>query len=388
MARTGPPGTTAALRVLYWAEGFWPYIGGIEVRSAKLLAALRSRGHEFEVITSHMGMDLPDEDLFGDIPVHRFPFWHALQPEKMDLFKRVRDRIISVKRTFEPHLVHIDFVGPSVFFHLTAAQAYPAPLLVTIQQRLPSDRNSGSETVISKTLQSADWVTSCSQASLTEIRRRVPEISGPTSVIYNGVEVPPLAPTPLPFDPPNILCVGRLVDCKGFDLALRAFAILVERFPGASLTVAGDGPEKGELEAQARDLGIAEAVQFVGWIAPDDVPALMQNATIVLVPSRLEAFGLVAAEAALMARPVVATRVGGLPEVVIDGETGLLVEPEDAGAMARQAGRLLAQPEEARRMGQAARRRSVAVFSLERHVDAYESLYLKLALEVAHARAH
>jgi glycogen(starch) synthase len=103
------------------------------------------------------------------------------------------------------------------------------------------------------------------------------------------------------------------------------------------------------------------------------------------MPSRWEEpFGLVAVEAALMARPVVASRVGGLAEVVADGETGLLVDKEDPAALARAVTHLLKNPATAERMGQAARRRARELFGFERQVDAYDGLYQRLAEEATH----
>ena len=102
----------------------------------------------------------------------------------------------------------------------------------------------------------------------------------------------------------------------------------------------------------------------------------MNEATFVVMPSRWEeAFGLVALEAALMERPVIATRVGGLPEIVVDGVTGILVEKENSEELASAISRLLKNPEEAIKMGRAARVRAEAMFTLEHHIDAYESLY-------------
>ncbi len=104
------------------------------------------------------------------------------------------------------------------------------------------------------------------------------------------------------------------------------------------------------------------------------------------MPSRWEEpFGLVAVEAALMARPVVASRVGGLAEVVADGETGLLVDKEDPAALARAVTHLLKNPATAERMGQAARRRARELFGFDRQVDAYDGLYQRLAEETTHA---
>jgi glycogen(starch) synthase len=97
------------------------------------------------------------------------------------------------------------------------------------------------------------------------------------------------------------------------------------------------------------------------------------------MPSREEPFGLVALQSALMSRPIVATRVGGLPEVVAHGETGFLVESEDAVSLADAAALLLSRPDLAEKFGQAARRRAQAVFGWEQQVSSYDALYRKLA---------
>ena len=110
------------------------------------------------------------------------------------------------------------------------------------------------------------------------------------------------------------------------------------------------------------------------------MPALLNSATVVLVPSRIgEGFGLVALEAALMARPVVASQFGALPEVVVDGETGLLVERDDPAALAAAITTLLEHPETATAMGQAGRRRAQTLFGLGPHVDAFDALYRRIA---------
>jgi len=193
--------------------------------------------------------------------------------------------------------------------------------------------------------------------------------------------MPALVPPPIAFDPLRILCVGRLVPEKGFDLALAAFAIVLQRFPSARLVFAGDGPEVNNLQQQAFDLQILHSVEFVGGVPPERVAGLMGDATLVLVPSRLEGFGLVALEAGSMARPVVATRVGGLPEIIVHEQTGLLTECENSRALAQAIELLLEQPERARRMGWAARERAQKEFGWERHVDAYEGLYRKLIMD-------
>lgn len=373
------------MRVLYWADGFWPQIGGIEVRAARLLADLSRRGHEFTVIAAHSGLDLPDVDRFGKIPVHRFRFWEALQPGNLDAFATIQQRISDLKRRIRPEIVHADFLGPSSIFHLATRSAHPAPLLVTIQQHGTLTAGGGPDSLLYGVLRAADWVTFCSRFMRDETLRLIREIPAPNSIVPNAVRAPILEPTPPRFDPPRLLCLGRLRSEKGFDLAVQALARLGDRHGGTRLAVAGDGPDLEGLRQEAARMGVSDRTEFLGWAAPEDVPELILQASIVLVPSRREAFGLVALEAAMMGRPVVATAVGGLPEVIADGKTGVLVPPEDASALADAISRLLADPERCSRMGVEARRRALAEFEWERHVDAYDALYGEITKGSANA---
>ncbi len=125
--------------------------------------------------------------------------------------------------------------------------------------------------------------------------------------------------------------------------------------------------------------GLEERVRFLGWVAPANVPALINSTTILLLASEQEAFGLAALEAAFMARPVVAPRRGGLPEVVEHEKTGILVDRLDGGDLAEAVSWLLDNPEVTSGMGEAARARASAVFNWGDCVEAYEALYEKLA---------
>jgi glycogen(starch) synthase len=228
-------------------------------------------------------------------------------------------------------------------------------------------------------LRAASWVTGNSRSTLDAARSAVPEIGTRSSVILNGLPAPAQTPADLSFDPPELLCLGRIVYEKGFHVAVEAFSLIRKAFPAARLTIAGDGPARHDLEAQVRRLGIEHTVRFTGWISPDDVPETINRASIVLMPSREESFGLVALESGLMGRPVIASRVGGLPEVVQHGETGLTVPRDDPKALAAAAVRLLREPDRARRFGADARARGLAIFSFDRYVDQYDALYRRLA---------
>lgn len=372
------------MRVLLWSESFWPNIGGVEVFNMRLVLAMRERGHECIVVTRHDSPDLPQEDRYEGVPVHRFPLWSALMSRDIDQLTMVRRQVADLKRAFAPDLIHIHGFGPTCsLFHLETTKAYPTTLLVT----LANDERPAfaiKRELMARLLRSANWVNGVSTETLMQARQMVPEIIPRSSVIYYGMDVPSLLPAPLPFEAPRLLCLGRLAPQKGFDLALTAFTSLIARFPGAQMVIAGDGPEQTKLKQQIAELGLTERVERVGWVAPDEVPALINTATMVVMPSRWEGLPLVALQASVMARPIVATRVGGLPEVVVHQETGLVVEPEDCVGLAEVVAFLLEHPQVAVQMGQAGRRRVQEVFGWQRCIDAYDALYKKLLNTVAH----
>jgi glycogen synthase len=369
------------MRILFWSETFWPRVGGVENLAVRLLPALQSRGYEFVVVTWE-NTKVPDEVRYQGIPVHRFPFFSGGRQGSLDPLLENRREVARLKQDFAPELVHINSYGSSVLFHMSTVRTHPVPVLVTLHQALP-DESVGRESLLGNLLRNSDWVSTCSVAILNHARRLVPEIIPRSSVIHNGLGEPAFAPQQIAFDPPRLLCLGRLVAEKGFDSALTAFATVRNRLPSARLVIAGDGPERSKLQQQTIELGLADSVEFVGSVPPETAAHLIDEATLVVMPSRLEGFGLVALEAALMARPVVAARVGGLPEVVVHEQTGLLVAVNDSQALAQAIVRLLEHPNIARQMGRAARDWARQKFNWERHVDAYDTLYQKL-IDLAH----
>lgn len=364
------------IRALYWVEAFLPYTGGTEMVSGVLLRGLSQRGHQLVVVTDRGHRALPDEDTFEGVPVHRFPFQEAIEARDPARLAEIRRRVVRLRQAIAPDLVHVHAVGPSLFFHLQAHRALPRPWLFTPHTPL-GDQATGSGSILGAALECADWVACVSAAQRASILRLAPEVARTSSVIHWGLDPPALVPAPLPFAAPRLLCYGRHVPDKGFDVAVGAFARVASRFPALRLVVAGDGPERPALQRLAADLDLAGRVEFPGRVP--DVSPVINRATLVLMPSRWEeTFGLVALEAALLGRPVIASRVGALPEVVRHGQTGVLVERDDPVALAAEIAARLGDPEGTRRMGVAARERALRTFDLGRCLDAYEALYQRL----------
>ena len=367
------------MRVLVWQESFWPSIGGISASALLLLEGLQNRGHDFAVATI-AGPGLPARSIVNGVTVHRFPFANALKDRDLDTVMAIRERVGRLKQEFAPELIHVNGLGPSVFYHFATERMSHCPLLTTLHStnHFTDMQHTGGPGLLLKTLRTADWVTVVSKATLVHALKVAPDIESRASVVYPGIAGPALQSEPLPFDPPSILCIGNLHHHKGFDLLLRAGASLRRDRPGLRILIAGEGPSGPSLRRLAADAGIADCVEFVGPVERAAVPALINRATMVVVPSRRETFGLVALEAAVMARPVVAADTGGLPEIVDHGTTGLLVPADDAIALEGAISHLLDRPHDAVAMGLKARRRALSDFSLEQHVSAYDALYRRL----------
>lgn len=193
-------------------------------------------------------------------------------------------------------------------------------------------------------------------------------------IVHYGIRPQPDA-RPYDDDVPRLLCVGRLIPIKGHLVLLRAFRDARAEIPDLELEIAGRGPLEPALRAYARELGIEDAVRFLGQVNP--IQTAIERTAISVVPSLGEGFGMVALEAMERARPVIAAAIGGLGELVEDGRTGLLVAPGESEPLARAIVELASNPELAKTMGEAGRARALDRFLEERCTDRTELLYFE-----------
>ncbi len=203
--------------------------------------------------------------------------------------------------------------------------------------------------------------------------------------IPNGVDLIRFTPAPDPaaareqagLGPETVLFLGRLDAQKGLDTALAAWALIAARCPAARFVLAGDGPARSALEAQARDLGLAETVRFLG--TRPDPEILLRASQIFLLPSRSEGMSNALLEAMATGLPCVASRIGGNSDIVEHGVTGLLTPPGDAAALADALSALLEDVSLRGQLGAAARAAIIERYGMDRVVREYADLYAKLA---------
>jgi colanic acid/amylovoran biosynthesis glycosyltransferase len=202
---------------------------------------------------------------------------------------------------------------------------------------------------------------------------------------YIGVDTVKFAPANRLNDTPYVLCVGRHVPKKGIDVLLKAFARIAGKYPSLTLLQVGTGPLTRTLAALASALGLAGRVRFLGAQSHDKIVELMRGARVFALPSQepasgdREALGIVFNEASACGIPVVATRHGGIPEAVLDGETGFLVPEKADTALAERLDRLLSDEALASRMGRRGREYVCEMFDLSRQTRLLERIYDEVA---------
>jgi glycosyltransferase involved in cell wall biosynthesis len=276
------------------------------------------------------------------------------------LLARLRPQVVHT------HLVHGDFYG------LAAAFAARVPLRVSTKHGFDDFRGRRSFAYADRLVARLAHRHVAVSAGLADYLDDVEGFrASHFDVIHYGIdareEAPPAA------DPARLLVLGRLIPIKGHSILLRAFAAARAEVGEVKLDVVGAGAEEPALRALAQQLGLGGSVRFVGGTT--DIDPWIEGAAVVVVPSLGEGFGRVAIEAMERGRPVIASDVGGLAEVVAHRATGVLVPPGEEHALKEAIVELVRDPAVARRMGDAGRARVVAGFSETRCAEQTDALY-------------
>jgi glycogen(starch) synthase len=385
-------------RVALLPSSYLPALGGVEELTRHLALSLREQGDEVEIWTAwpHRLRGVTREERDG-LTVRRFamPLPAASLGATLSALTGGATTLAELARAtaeFRPELLHIQCFGPNGVYGLALARITGRPLLVTLQGETVMDDDDVFEHSHSlrlglrSALRHAQSVTACSAFTLRDAEARFGLTPGRGRVIPNGVDLRitperPATPTAIPRERPYVLALGRIVEKKGFDLLLRAFARTTAASRLADLVIAGDGGALPHLRRLAAELGVDQQVRFPGRLAREEVAAAMADAVAFVMPSRLEPFGIVVLEAWRAGCPVIVTSKGGPPEFVQDGHDGLLVDPTDIAALAHALDELVRDPD---------RRAQLRAHGLERVGDfawptiaaRYQEIYRQIARSV------
>lgn len=349
------------LRICTYTDTALPKLGGQEVVVDSLARQFMAAGHEVKVLAPRpKGSTAIDREL--PYPVVRHPGFVSTRW----LVSWYRRYVMKLYRQWPFDVLHCHSVYRTGYVAALCRDKLPVPIVITshggdvyagncrLRKRGLAERHR-------LAIEKADALIAISDFTADGFRQIAPDAATPIVPIPNGVDLEPFAkqaPLHLPqgVQPEKyLLFLGRLHERKGVDLLLRAAAKVSDSLGDVSLVIAGDGGERAALEELARQLGLAGRTHFVGRVVGEQKIGLLQHCLAAVMPSRYwEAFGLVALEAYAAGRPVVATRLPGLGDVVRHERTGLLVEPENVEQLATALERIVTDESARRRWSEQA----------------------------------
>ena len=368
----------------------YPTHGGSGVVATELGLRLAERGHSVAFVSYSAPLrlnELPPRVCFHEVAVEEYPLLKQF-PYTLAL----ASKLAEVARSHRLRVLHVHYAIPFAAAAILARQIAPDLDLKVVTTLHGTDitlvgSNDSFRPVTAFCIERSDAVTAVSYALRAETDR-VFGTTRPIEVIPNFVDpahyrsarpaVWPGAGRPgaaAGERPPVIVHISNYRPVKRVTDVVRVFARVAAELP-ARLMLVGDGPDLGQAIDLARELGVLDRVRLIGVV--DDVAPYLRGADLLLLPSRNESFGLVALEAQAAGIPVIASDVGGLPEVVQHGVSGYLFPPGDVEGMARRAAAVLRDRPLAERVGRAGAERAARRFLPERIIPRFEALYRRV----------
>ena len=367
------------MRILQQCIYFPPEVGGLESHAYYLCRELVRMGHHVTMMTSLSQPGLRARENLGGVEVVRKWF-----PRKRTPAGWAAHTLATV-----PHYMRLarraDILHAQTFASalpgMRAKRKYGHPLVITLHTShfLKLAKKPAWRPVLRRIVKSADWLLAASE----EIREVALELypHPRAEALTNGVDTELFAPRAVMARPrarPRVIVPRRLFEKNGVEYFIRAVPLVRAQMEIDAVLV-GDGPERERLERLADELGVSDSVTFMGRRANDEMPALLADADVAVLPSLMEATSVAALEAMSCGVPVAASRVGGLPEIV-DESVGTLFEPADPASLATALVALLQRPDLAV-AGHQARQRVVQSWSVARLARRHEEIYETLLRE-------
>lgn len=365
-------------------SAFHPHVGGVERVTERLAHGLLERGVSVLVVTNQEPREVPSRSTLDGIEVVRLPFRVPHRSVRgvagwLALASRVRRQMIDLAADVD--VINVHCVSSQASYVRAAVRAHHVPLVVSTHGEISGDAAGAYQhdrramRAWRALAEGAGLVTAPSRYTLHEAEAFQGRPFLASEVICNGVDLDLFRGPRTDVHVPYVLAVGRLVHNKGFDLLVSNWHRLPDQ--EARLVIVGDGPERTALDRLRAASPAAGRIELRGAASPSEVAALMRGACAFALTSRREALGLVVLEAMAARTPVVASRVGGVPEIVTDGDTGLLFDAGDAEGLLDALTTVMRDPAGA--VSRADRAFAAAVgYSWHAVVDAYLEAYEKL----------
>ncbi|TVP55410.1 MAG: glycosyltransferase family 1 protein [Gemmatimonadales bacterium] len=366
------------MKILFHCVYFPPEVGGLESHVYELARGLVDEGHEVRVVTSRSLPGVAREEVVEGIQVIRT--WFPSRGPVGWTTHALASIPVTRRGARWADIVHAQAFSSVVPAGLAARNAR-RPLVITLHTShfLTRAQRPGWRPILRRLVHMGDHVLAAS----TEIAEVGTGLTGGTvgvEPLTNGVDTSRFRPvSPAIAAPPGVrrlIVPRRLFPKNGVEFLVRAVPEIRRAIPRIEVLVVGDGPERGRLDSIARELGVEDQIRFLGSRPHGEMPGLLCSAELAVIPSLMEATSVAGLEAMACGLPLVASRVGGLPEIVGD-DTGVLVPPADPPALADAICALLSDPDLKAR-GERARDAVVQHWSnarlVARHLDIYEQL--------------
>ena len=367
------------MRIIQWAFPYLPTMGGREIFVERLCKSLTRSGHDIYVIApppSENEFVAPNYVHTTEFPVHRHDLREAILSKDSAQVEAAQQRLIADIARIQPDVIHLHTIGPEILILREAlTESGLNPVFVYTHHDLVINN-----ALWRHFLSTMDVIVSISQHSREALVVHEPSLGQKMVLIKNAV---PVEANFLPILEGNqeIFAFGRLSEEKGFQFLLEAWAQLRPHSGGIKLVIAGEGPYGCELHVQAKRLEITESVEFPGWLSQIGVRTHLDQSRLVVVPSIWsEPFGLVAAEAQARARPVIASDVGALPDIVIHQQTGLIVPPSSPDLLSQAIQQISHDLPTLRSLGAQAFDHATQSLNWDSCVTEYETLYERMVI--------